>query len=118
MVLWQEIKNKIELDIIAGVYHQVDQAKMPSITELANKYNCGKSTAQKVLDELCIKGILLSKQGVGYFIKPYAKQHLYDEKISLYENKLSDLITDMKSFNISKEVLSEMVNATINNIYS
>ena len=43
MILWQDIKSQVELDIVAGVYHQVNKPnKLPSISEMAQKYNCGK----------------------------------------------------------------------------
>lgn len=118
MNVWQDIKNKIEFDIIAGVYYQKDKpSKLPSISELAIKYNCGKSTAQKILDELCLEEVLLRKQGVGYFIKPFAKQHLFDNKLNVYEKKMLELVEDMKRLNISKEVLSEMLDTTIDKVY-
>lgn len=118
MVVWQNIKNQIEIDIIAGKYQNVDKPnKLPSISELSKKYDCGKSTAQKVLEELCKEDIVLNKKRVGYFVKPYAKQQLFDKKIEEYEKKTTDLILELKQINIDKEVLKKIIISSIDKVY-
>lgn len=118
MVVWQNIKNQIEIDIIAGEYQKVDKPnKLPSISELAQKYNCGKSTAQKVLEELCKEEIVLNKKRVGYFIKPYARKQLFEKKIGEYEKKATDLICELKNINIDKDMLKKIINSTIDKVY-
>lgn len=118
MILWQDIKSQVELDIVAGVYHQVNKPnKLPSISEMAQKYNCGKSTAQKVLEELCKDDIVLRKKGIGYFIKPFARQELYEKRVGIYENEAVKLIEEMKNLNIKKDVLMKIITATVDKIY-
>ena len=48
--LWLEIKKQMEQAIIKGVYKSA--GRMLSIAEVAEKYGCGKSTAQKVLETM------------------------------------------------------------------
>ena len=115
MASGQEIKTKIEIDIIAGVYQQSN--KLPSISELASKYNCGKTTIKKILDELYEDGIVVKKERIGCFVKPFVRQYLYDKKLDAYEKKANDLFIEMKGLGMKKDVLSQIIMSTIDKVY-
>ena len=114
----QEIKTKIEFDIISGVYQQSGKLnKLPSINELASKYNCARGTIGKIIDELCEDGIVVKRERIGCFIKPFIKQNLYDKKIDSYEKRANDLIIEMKSLGVNKDVLIQIIMSTIDKVY-
>lgn len=64
--IWEQIKNEIVVLIINGTLQSGE--KVMSIAETAKTFNCGKSTAQKVLDSLTQDNILYKEHGVGYFV--------------------------------------------------
>lgn len=64
--VWEFMKNEILAMIINGELNNGD--KVTSISETAQKFKCGKSTAQKVLDNLCEENILYKVHGKGYYV--------------------------------------------------
>jgi len=64
--IWETMKNDILAMIINGDLTNGD--KVTSISETAQKFKCGKSTAQKVLDNLCKENILYKVHGKGYYV--------------------------------------------------
>ena len=60
------MKYEILAMIINGEITNGD--KVTSISETAQKFKCGKSTAQKVLDNLCQENILYKVHGKGYYV--------------------------------------------------
>jgi len=72
--IWKGIKKDIELGIITGAYETGN--RFPSISQVAEMYGIGSTTAQKVLDMLCSENIIYKRQGVGYFLKPFVKDRL------------------------------------------
>lgn len=64
--VWEFMKYEILAMIINGEITNGD--KVTSISETAQKFKCGKSTAQKVLDNLCQENILYKVHGKGYYV--------------------------------------------------
>ncbi len=77
-VLWQDVKAEIIQKIISGEYAAGE--RIPSIRKIADDYNVSLSTAQKVLQALRQDNIIESKRCVGYFVKPYIREHLLSER--------------------------------------
>lgn len=126
---WIHIKEKIVSDIIKGVYKPYTtvknengekiqiQTSMPSIADIARIYGCGKSTAQKVLNEMCNNGILIRKNGVGYFIKPLVKDKLKNEQIREIKKELERITFNAKELGIIMEDFKEMYTECLEAIY-
>ena len=76
--IWQEVKADIEYKIITGEYAAGE--RIPPIRKISKDYNIGQSTAQKVLNTLYQEGIIESKRGVGFFVSPYIKEKLIEER--------------------------------------
>jgi len=72
--LWLDVKRDIEAKIITGKY--AAGYKIPTIMELAEQYNIGKTTAQKVIGGLFDDGTIIKKVGMGCFVKPFIKEKL------------------------------------------
>ena len=82
-----EVKRDIELKIITGQY--IAGEKIPTIVELVEQYNIGKTTAQKVINDLHNEGIIVKKVGVGCFVKPFIREKLlFRHKKALEEELL------------------------------
>lgn len=126
---WIHIKEKMVSDIIKGVYKPYTTVKnengekiqipasLPSIAEIAKIYGCGKSTAQKVLNEMCNNGILIRKNGVGYFIKPLVKDKLRNEQIREIKKELERITYNAKELGIIMKDFQEMYAVCLEAIY-
>lgn len=114
--IWIDIKKQIEFAIINGTYKSAD--KMPSITEVAELYDCGKSTAQKVLEEMFNEGYITKQKGVGYFVKPFVRDKLIDKYMKIWEQDLSHSISDAKLLNVNIETLEKFFADKVSAIYS
>ena len=86
--IWEQIKDDIIALIIRGELNAGD--KVPSLTEVAACYHCGRSTAQKALESLCETGILYMVQGKGFFVNKAEglKEQLVDE----YKRNMADIL--------------------------
>lgn len=64
--IFLQIIEKIQMDIISGVYHPGD--KLPSVRELAQEASVNPNTMQKALSELERTGLVYSQRTSGRFI--------------------------------------------------
>lgn len=64
--IYLQLMEKIQQDIIAGVYHPGD--RLPSVRELAMDAAVNPNTMQKALSELERNGLVYSKRTSGRFI--------------------------------------------------
>lgn len=113
--IWVDIKRKIEFAIINGKYKNA--CKMPSISELAEEYACGKSTAQKILEEMYKEGIVTKQKGVGYFVKPFVRDQLIKKYTGIWENNLMQSIKEASLLGIEAETLKNRILEMIGNSY-
>lgn len=93
--IWEPIKNEIVAMIIKGVLGKGD--KVTSIAETAEKFNCGKSTAQKVLDSLCEENVLCKIHGKGYYVS-----NTIEDKMEEIEKNYMEELDDAMLRYISK----------------
>jgi len=113
--IWIDIKKQIEFAIINGIYKNA--CKMPSISELSEEFSCGKSTAQKVLEEMYKEGTVTKQKGVGYFVKPFVREKLIEKYTGTWENDLIQNIKEAKSLGIEVEILKTSVLKMIGDFY-
>lgn len=64
--IYLQLMEKIQQDIIAGIYHPGD--RLPSVRELAMEAAVNPNTMQKALSELERNGLVYSKRTSGRFI--------------------------------------------------
>jgi len=72
--VWQDVKTDIETKILTGAFTAGE--RIPSTRQIAESYGVGESTAHKVLTVLWREGVIESKRGVGYFVKPFIREQL------------------------------------------
>ena len=114
--IWTDIKKDMEFAIIDGRYKSA--CKMPSISEVAELYLCGKSTAQKVLDEMCKEGTIIKRRGVGYFVKPLIRKEILEKNMDKWEKELTHSINDACLLGVNMETLEKLIGDKIKTIYS
>ena len=93
--IYLQLMEKIQQDIISGVYHAGD--RLPSVRELALEASVNPNTMQKALSELERVGLVYSQRTSGRFITEDAtmikelKQHLANEHILEFFEKMKQL---------------------------
>ena len=93
--IFVQIIERIEMDIISGVYKSGD--KLPSVRELASLAAVNPNTMQKALAELERTGLVYSQRTSGRFITEdqkmidELKQTLATEQIKLFFERMSKL---------------------------
>lgn len=91
-IKWQDVKDDIEYKILTGVFAVGE--RIPTTRKIAEDYDIGLSTAQKVLNILCEEGVIESKRGVGYFVKPYTKKQIQTERRKKLEKDIMNAVEE------------------------
>ena len=91
-LLSQDIKNDIELQIIAGRFAVGEQ--IPSVRRIAESYNVSLSTAHKVLSLLLQEDIIVAEKGKGFFLKPFIREKLVTNRKKMMEKQMADVIRE------------------------
>lgn len=103
--LWLSVKWDIETKIITGVYKGGE--RLPTITELSQIYNVGRSTIQKVINELCEETTLTTRGIKGTYVNPFIKgKLLYNHKQVLRE-RYKELISNASEIGLSVSDITE-----------
>ena len=98
--IYLQLMEKIQLDIVAGVYKPGD--KLPSVRDLALEAAVNPNTMQKALSELERNGLVHSQRTSGRFITEDEKmlKHL---KESLASEHIRECIEKMKQLGFQEE---------------
>lgn len=100
--VWEPIRNEMIAALISGSLCKGD--KVSSISETAEKYHCGRSTAQKVLESLAEEGIFRKIHGKGYFVNNDADiEGLKREYLSKMESYIESAAYMAKKINWPEE---------------
>ena len=83
---WLNVKYDIELKILSGEYPA--EEKVPSVRKLAELYDIGTSSSQKVLERLCQEGTIVMEVGVGYRVNGKCINQLRKE----HKDRLSKIL--------------------------
>lgn len=99
-----QIIERIQLDIIAGIYNPGD--KLPSVRELAATASVNPNTMQKALTELERTGLVYSQRTSGRFITE-DKKMIDTLKSSLAQEKIAEFFDSMRKLGFeTSETLS------------
>lgn len=112
--IWEQIKEEIIAMIITGELRNGD--KVTSIAETAGKYKCGKSTAQKVLENLCEEGVLYKEHGRGFFVNgdgDKMRKELEKEYLDEMNKILLKYISKGKKIGMTNEQIIEEVESML-----
>lgn len=105
-----QIIEKIQMDIISGVYKPGD--KLPSVRELAAEASVNPNTMQKALSELERTGLVYSQRTSGRFITE--DQNMINElKSELAKEIILSFFENMQKLGFQKEDAILLMNKTI-----
>lgn len=105
-----QIIEKIQMDIISGIYHPGD--KLPSVRELAAEASVNPNTMQKALSELERTGLVYSQRTSGRFITEDTT--MIDKlKGELAKETISQFLENMQKLGFQKEETILLITKTI-----
>ncbi|WP_075719084.1 GntR family transcriptional regulator [Roseburia sp. 499] len=105
-----QIIEKIQMDIISGVYSPGD--KLPSVRELAAEASVNPNTMQKALSELERTGLVYSQRTSGRFITEDTK--MIDKlKAELAKEIISQFLENMQKLGFQKDEAISLMKQTI-----
>lgn len=105
-----QIIEKIQMDIISGVYSPGD--KLPSVRELAAEASVNPNTMQKALSELERTGLVYSQRTSGRFITEDTT--MIDElKSELAKEIISQFLENMQKLGFQQDETISLMKQTI-----
>lgn len=108
--IYLQLMEKIQQDIISGVYHAGD--RLPSVRELALEASINPNTMQKALSELERNGLVHTQRTSGRFITE-DKTMLKQLKTELAAVHIQDFLNTMKQLGFPPEEILELIEKTI-----
>lgn len=109
-LIYMQIAQMIEDDILRGVYGEDDQ--VPSTNELARAYNINPATAAKGINLLVADGILYKRRGIGMFVSKGAVEAVREKRKNVFTEKfISPLLREGAALGLSAEDIIAMIRA-------
>lgn len=109
-LIYQQIAQKIEDDILRGIYQEEEQ--VPSTNELSRAYHINPATAAKGLNLLTAEGILYKRRGLGMFVSPGAAEAVRKKRrAAFFAGYVKPLVKEGASLGLTGEELLAMVKA-------
>ncbi|MGJ7911180.1 GntR family transcriptional regulator [Neobacillus sp. LXY-1] len=105
--LYQQIKEQIKGGILRKELKEGE--KLPSIRKLANDLQVSVLTTKRVYDELESEGFIITQVGKGSFVASENIDMLSESKRHMIEKKLLEVWQMAKTFGITKEELTLMM---------
>lgn len=104
--IYLQLMERIQRDIIAGVYQPGD--KLPSVRDLALEAAVNPNTMQKALSELERSGLVYSQRTSGRFITEYTEM-LTQMKKELAKEHIQEFFQKMEQLGFSRTELLTLV---------
>ena len=102
--IFRQITEEIKTLIASGDLSPGEQ--LPSIRELAVTLNINPNTIAKAYKELESEGLLITRKGIGVFVKDSLKSELTENlKKKILKKKIRELISTAKKLGMEKEEL-------------
>ena len=105
--LFKQITEQIKQQIANGTLKSGDA--LPSIRNLAKTLRVSVITTKRAYEELEKDGYVLSSVGKGTFIAGQSPHILKEWQMRELENKLEDVIKDVKLIGLDQEELIELI---------
>lgn len=102
-----QIIEKIQLDIVSGVYAPGD--KLPSVRELAQEASVNPNTMQKALSELERTGLVYSQRTSGRFITE-DNAMIQQLKADLAEEVIQEFLDHMNRLGFPRDETIRLIN--------
>lgn len=118
--IWKRVRLEMIALILKGEFENGQiYGKTYSLTEMTQKFGCGKSTAQKVLDNMCDEKILYGVKGIGYFVNYREKglvESLRKEYDEIMQCLLDEYISMGRKIGIDNRKFKEIVSGRLETI--
>lgn len=101
--LYEQIKNEIKAHIMGS--GGKEEEKLPSVRVLAKDLGISILTVKKAYDELEAEGFIVTRQGLGSFIRPKNEELAREEALKKMEEYFLEAVSVGKRYEID---LSEM----------
>ena len=98
--IYVQIVEQTERFILSEAYTVGE--KLPSVRELSVKLSVNPNTVARAYNELCLKGIIVSLAGKGFFVSENAKEAITKNSAELM-TELNNLVEKLQNFGIKKE---------------
>lgn len=106
--IFQQIREGIEDSILQGYYKEGEQ--IPSITELALRYQINPATALKGINILVENNIVYKKRGIGMFVCDGAVDRLLDSrKNEFFDKYITSLVNEAKRLGLTNDDIKNMI---------
>ena len=110
--IYQQIYDQISSQIINGDL-KPDQL-LPSMRTAAKELRVSIITIKKTWEMLESKGLIYTIQGKGSYVRSYTQMDLDEKKKETIRQALRETLETLKSYDVSKDVLIEIINELLN----
>lgn len=110
---WLEVKRAIEREIVGG--NIAAGSQIPTIDQLVVKYSIGRTTAQRVIDELAKDGLILRRAGKGCFVRPFVRERIKESYREEAKTELIKSVTYALDMGVTAKDIESIVAKTIAN---
>lgn len=108
--IFAQIVERIQLDIISGVYKPGD--KLPSVRELAGEAAVNPNTMQKAFAELERTGLVFSQRTTGRYITEDTNM-IAELRNNIAQSKVIELISHMHKLGFTNEEILNLMKAIL-----
>ena len=108
--IFAQIVERIQLDIISGVYKPGD--KLPSVRALAGEAAVNPNTMQKAFAELERTGLVFSQRTTGRYITEDTNM-IAELRNNIAQSKVIELISHMHKFGFTNEEILNLMKAIL-----
>ncbi len=108
--IFAQIMERIQLDIISGVYKPGD--KLPSVRELAGEAAVNPNTMQKAFAELERTGLVFSQRTTGRYITEDTNM-IAELRNNIAQSKVIELISHMHKLGFTNEEILNLMKAIL-----
>jgi len=105
--IYQQIVIQIKTAIMNDVITQGDA--LPSIRNLAKELRISVITTKRAYEELEREGFIETVPGKGSYVSGQNKELIREKRLTVIEEKLTEVVVESKFINLSLEELQSMV---------
>lgn len=105
--IYEQIKEQIRERVLLGEI--ISGTQLPSIRLLARELKVGIITIKRAYDDLCVEGILISKQGVGVFVAEIDKERTKQIQLSILHEQLVEIVQNAQISSISIDEIIKII---------
>ncbi|MEW6623756.1 MAG: GntR family transcriptional regulator [Bacillota bacterium] len=105
--IYEQIVNQIKTLILKGELKEEDA--LPSIRNLAKELQISVITTKRAYEELESEGFIETVAGKGSFVAAQNKELLQERKLSIIEEKLSEVVEESKLLGLKEEDVHSML---------